>query len=385
MKIGFDVSQTGRGRAGCGSFADALARALVASDPESTYVLYSTFGTRYWDDDHLTATTRIQADNVRRGLELPAYDDSVQLWRRTGNEVEEALGRPEVLHANNYFCPPHLPTARLVYTLYDMVAVEHANFLTEETRLTCFDGLFEASLRADALVAISRHTRDRFHAVFPHYPLDRIRVVYPGNRFANASAVPEAPVAGLARGRFWLTVGTIEPRKNLRRVLSAYARLCEEQPDSPPLVVAGGPGWKEEGLVAYIRELGISDRTMLLGYVTDASLQWLYTHCFAFVYVSLVEGFGLPVVEALGFGAPVITSSTSSLPEVAGTAALTVDPTDVEALAAAMTKISEPAVRRHLAAGARDQASRFSWTAAAREVRALYDEVFGRERYAERL
>jgi glycosyltransferase involved in cell wall biosynthesis len=377
VRIGFDVSQTGAGKAGCGFFADSLVAALAAVDEANEYVLYPAFGTGWWDPDHARTTRRIARPNFRRGPEGMSHEASARFWGRPPADFETRLGAPDVVHANNYFCPRGLAHARTVYTLYDLVPLDHPELLTEANRLVCFDGLFEASLRADLLLAISSHSRARFLAHFPHVAPERVRVVHPSSRFEDGRAPrAEAAPAGLAPGGFFLSVGTLEPRKNLRRLLAAFARVTAEGGTALPLVLAGGRGWLEEGLESYVSSLGLDGRVRVLGYVDDETLRWLYASCFAFAYPSLVEGFGLPVLEAMGFGAAVLTSDRSSLPEVAGDAALAVDPTDEQALAAALRRLSsEPGLREALRARAVTRARTFSWEGAARRTLALYEEA----------
>ncbi|MET0555782.1 MAG: glycosyltransferase family 1 protein [Vicinamibacteria bacterium] len=375
MRIGFDVSQTGAGKAGCGFFADSLVQAMAAQDAVNEYVLYPAFGTGWWDPDHVRTTRRLAQPNFRRGPEGMSRDACVELWRHPPADLEARLGAPDVVHANNYFCPRGLAHARTVYTLYDLVPLDHPEYLTEANRLVCFDGLFEASLRADLLLAISQSSRARFLAHFPHVPPDRVRVVYPSSRFEDGRPPrAEAAPPGLRPDGFFLSVGTLEPRKNLRRLLAAYARVAADT--DLPLVLAGGRGWLEDGLEAYVASLGLQDRVRVLGYVDDETLRWLYAGCFAFVYPSLVEGFGLPVLEAMSLGAAVVTSDRSSLPEVAGDAALAVDPGDEAALAAALRRlVAEPGLRDALRALSRTRARTFSWAAAARQTLELYRDA----------
>ena len=155
-------------------------------------------------------------------------------------------------------------------------------------------------------------------------------------------------------------MGSLEPRKNHRRLLEAYARSGS----SLPLVLAGGKGWLMDDF------MGPGERpagVVLTGYVADSELEWLYRNCFGFVYPSLFEGFGMPVLEALSLGAPVICSNTTSLPEVAGEAGLLVDPLDAGAIAAAMARLASRGdrtggfTRRGIAPGAA-----FFWEASVR-------------------
>ena len=162
---------------------------------------------------------------------------------------------------------------------------------------------------------------------------------------AAPQAVSEADVTavrarhGLARP-YALFVGTIQPRKNVVRLAQAYARLA--QGGVPwDLVLAGAPGWLSDPLLAELEELSLGDRLHRLGYVPDGDLPALLRGALFFVFPSLFEGFGLPVLEAQSYGVPVVTSNNSALPEVAGDAALLVDPTDVDAIADAMLRVSQ--------------------------------------------
>jgi glycosyltransferase involved in cell wall biosynthesis len=191
---------------------------------------------------------------------------------------------------------------------------------------------------------------------------------------------PDA-VAGLESGRFWLSVGTLEPRKNHLRLLEAYARVRSELGDSCyPLVLAGGNGWLMDGLDDRLQAFGLTSRDVVrLGYVEDASLAWLYENCFVFCYLSHFEGFGLPVVEAMSLGAAVLTSNTTSLPEIVGSAGVMVDPHEVDLIFQAMLRLARnPAERQKLREDARRRAAEFSWQRAASEVRDIYTQVAGR-------
>jgi glycosyltransferase involved in cell wall biosynthesis len=228
------------------------------------------------------------------------------------------------------------------------------------------------------VIAISDATRSRFSSLFPHYPVSRIRTVHPASRFDAQRAIGPLP-SPLKPDGFWLTVGTLEPRKNLRRLAHAFAQLSRDVPDTPPLVIAGGGGWMEGDFDSFLAELGIASRVMRLGYVDDDVLAALYAHCFGFVYPALVEGFGLPVLEAMSLGAPVITSDRPSLVEIAGDAALLVDPGDVRSLSDALNRfIAERELRDVLRCRGRDVARRFSWPHAAATVLSVYREALER-------
>ena len=171
---------------------------------------------------------------------------------------------------------------------------------------------------------------------------------------------------------FLLYVGTIEPRKNLTRLLHAWEPLYRAG-EAPPLVIVGRRGWLSDDFYAALEASPARDAVIFTGYVADADLPALYAAATAFVFPSLYEGFGLPPLEALAVGTPVICSNTSSLPEVVGDAALTFDPTAEEEIAAALQHITGDAeLRADLRERGLRRAAQFSWERAAREPLAVY-------------
>lgn len=383
MKIGFDISQTGTGKAGCGYLAHSLIGCLAGTDTRHQYVLYPTFGDTVWDVNGPGATVHIERPNFRRGLAHPTLAEAQNFWRNPPADFEAQLGAPDIVHANNFFCPRGLRRARLVYTLYDLTFLEYCETATEANRIACFAGVFQASLFADFVVAISQASRDKFLAAFPHYPADRVRVAPLASRFERAAGgTPSPRLARLSAGGFWLNVGTIEPRKNQRGLLKAYARLKAHQGTCLPLVLAGGRGWLMEDFDSLIGELGLREDVLVLGYVEESELQWLYQNCFAFVYPSLYEGFGLPALEAMSLGAPVLTSNRGALPETVGSAGIFVDPSREEDLFQGMLKLAaDDALRGRLSSDSLERAKEFSWTRTARKVLEVYEEVLQRARF----
>ena len=372
MKIGFDVSQTGSGKAGCGYLAEGLIRALAALDSGNEFFLYPAFGDVFWDPLCAKAAYSTSHPSFHRLAPPASFAESQEFSRHPGPGFEARLGHPDVVHSNNFFCPRGLRHARLVYTLHDLSFLVDPAWSTEANRVGCLDGVFRAAISADCISANSEFTRRHFLEVFPHYPPERTAVVYPASRYGGAGDSPapntqDRPKAcpTLAPENFWLSVGSLEPRKNHRRLLEAYARSGS----TLPLVLAGGQGWLMD-------DFAPPPGVLCTGYVSDRELEWLYRNCFAMLYPSLFEGFGMPVLEALSVGAPVICSNTSSLPEVAGESALLVDPLDPAAIAAAMARLASGEVSRESlrAAGPR-QARRFSWDASARKLLEIYAQV----------
>jgi glycosyltransferase involved in cell wall biosynthesis len=374
-RVALDVSQTGASKAGCGYVADSLARTLPGLAPEVDFLFSPCFGDFFWDDRWAVDTVRVDAPNVKRLGGLASREDARRLWLSQPERWQSFLGDPDIVHSNNFFAPPApFPSSRLVFTLHDLNFLEHPEWTTETNRVGCFTGAFHASLHADWVVSVSEASRRHFLETFPHYPEERVTVIPHASRFPVSGASHQPPGLGLVpEGRFWLSVCTIEPRKNLERALRAYRLLRESVADPGPLVLAGGAGWLMEHFSGVLDALGLRRDVVLTGYVDDNALQWLYENCFAFVYPSLWEGFGLPVLEAMSLGAPVITSNVTSLPEVAGDACLLVDPLDEGALAHTMERIvREPGLRERLAAAGSARSRLFTWERTAKLVLEVY-------------
>jgi glycosyltransferase involved in cell wall biosynthesis len=380
MKIGFDISQTGKQKAGCGYFADSLARHLAEIDPLNEYILYPTFGDSFWDPDWASGTYRLRQANFHNGLGHKTFETAKVFWSHPPEDLESQLGDPDIVHSNNFFCPQGLRKARLVYTLYDLSFLVHPEWTTEENRTACFQGVFQASLYADLIISISHYSRNHFLEVFPHYSENRIVVAHPASRFSNSVDIrPPSNLPALVPGQFWLNVGVFEPRKNQERLLRSYDLLKKELGKTYPLVFAGGSGWLMENFEKKLDELHLRQDVIFLGYVENETLQWLYKNCFAFLYPSLFEGFGMPVLEAMSLGAPVIASKVTSLPEITGDAALLIDPTREGEICQAMRRLAvDPQVRFDLMGRSSLQASKFSWHSTASTVLQAYQQVASR-------
>lgn len=358
LHIGFDISQTGQHKAGCGYFAHALIQTLLSTEPSHKYTLYPSFGDFYLNPDmpiqnpyHLGSygplhTTKEIANNF---------------W--TNSQLESSLNNPDIIHANNFWCPLQLQKTRLLYTLYDLGFMIDPSWTTESNRLGCFEGVFRASLHADWIISISEASKTHFLNTFPYFPEDHIRVIYPYSRYQLLEIKEEysSKIAFLKPNHFWLSVGTIEPRKNQKRLATAYARYLALGGDPIPLVFAGMKGWLMDDFSDYLKKLKIDSHVILTGYLSDSALMWLYRHCYANLYPSLFEGFGLPVLEGMQMGAPTIASHSSSIPEITGDAAILLDPQDTEAWAQTMLKLSKtPGMRDTLTQLSEKQALTFN-------------------------
>ena len=374
LRIGFDVAQTCQERAGCGWYADSLAHALAAAGPENEYFLYHHFG--QWFNESTAHGTHIAAPRVHEPFDGLDPREAAVLWEQINAGAKPLPGEPDIVHANSYQAP-FVGAARQVFTVYDVSYWMHPEFTTEDNRLICQNGVFAALKRADGFLFISDSSRREFERILPGW-LERHgkpwAVTLLGSR--EHPARPDASARPARDDSYWLAVGTLEPRKNYETLLDAMDLYWERSPRRIPLHIAGGGGWKSDALKQHLTKLEAQGRVKRLGYVPDADLLRLYAGARALVYPSWHEGFGLPVLEAMGQGAPVICSDRASLPEVGGDAALYVDPGSAQAMCDAMLALdADPARRGQLAEASREQAARFSWDKTARATLEFYRRV----------
>ncbi len=302
-------------------------------------------------------------------------------WERTALALELLPRRLDLLHSPD-FIPPAGGGFRSVITVHDLAFLHYPQFLTDESR-DYYAGQIEAAVaRADRIIAVSEATKRDLMALLG-VPPEKIAVVLEAAseqyRHATPGEVERLRAVYEIDGPYILFVGTLEPRKNVDGLLRAYAQLCAEVPDVPQLVIAGGRGWLYQETLALYEQLGLGDRVCWTGVIPPDDLPALYSAAEVLCLPSYYEGFGLPPLEAMACGTPVVVSDRASLPEVVGEAGLYVDPDDVASIAAALRRVLEDSVlaadlrRRGLA-----RADEFSWSRAARETLAVYEQTLER-------
>ncbi len=314
---------------------------------------------------------------------LPTWKPSVRIvWEQLLQPIAVAGERLDLLHSLSYVQPLLCP-ARSVVTMLDLTFLRMPETFNRWNRAYLATMCRLTAHRCDRIVAISESTRQdviRYLGV----PPERVEVIYCG---VDAAFKPLADPALLARfraerglpDRFLLHVGTLEPRKNVARLLEAYAHLRREHRIPHKLVLGGARGWLYEQIFARVRELGLLEEVVFTSFIPDRELPLWYNAADIFIYPSLYEGFGLPPLEAMACGTPVVTSSVSSLPEVVGNAAITVNPLDVNALASAILQVlEEPDLSERLRTEGPRRAAHFTWSETAARTLALYKRVLER-------
>lgn len=315
-------------------------------------------------------------ENVEQCL-LPAR----RMWTHRALAAAVVQAPPDVLFVPAHVTPFVLPPTRLppnVVTIHDLGyhLFPHAHpwrqraYLAASTR-------WSAAV-ATRVIAVSAATAQDLQR-YDKTPAAKIAVVHEAAPTPRQVAAEEMAAVRqryqLARP-YALFVGTLQPRKNVVRLAQAYALLCAQGRADFDLVLAGGAGWLSDDLLAALEAMPMGGHLRRLGYVPDADLPALYSGAQMFCLPSLYEGFGLPILEAQSYGAPVMSANRSALPEIAGAAALYVDPTDVDAIAAAMLRLSQDeALRQQLIAAGHENVKRFSWAKAAAETLAVLEEA----------
>ncbi len=378
MRIGIDYTPAARQRAGIGRYTRALIHALARLDDENRYTLLIPSDSRYvapslgalGSEDRFPPNFRL----VRAHLSERTL---ARAWQRLSLPlpVEWFTGASDVFYSPDFVLPP-TRARRKILTVHDLSFKRVPETAVPNLKWYLEGAVPRAVRRADLILADSDATGRDLVELFGVDP-ERVQTLYSGVESLFCPVTDTNQLADVrARYKlerpFILSVGTIEPRKNLARLVQAFSLLRGNA--DMELVLAGGRGWLSEEIYTAPAKFGAADRVRFLGFVPDPDLPALYSLAALFVYPSLYEGFGLPVLEAMACGSPVITSNNSSLPEVAGGAGLLVEPREVEGLAAAMQRLLDDAgLRRDLARRGLERAGRFSWEASARQLRRAFE------------
>ncbi len=368
MRVYVDVSAAVHRRAGLGRYAESLTRALYAAHPESLGVFFN----REAGIEPLAGLDSLPTHSVAWGYKV--WRMAVLLGQVAARPWDRLLPDATLFHATEHLLPPFrdLPTVLTVHDLIFRHLPQHHKplnrwYLNLALPLFC--------RRATHIIAVSQATKRDLVAAY-HLPPEKITVIHEAAdpRFKPASAPAKEAVRRryALPERFMLYVGTIEPRKNLVRLLRVWERLYRAG-EVPPLVIAGKRGWLSDGFFAALEASPERQAVRLTGYVPDEDLPALYSAAESFVFPSVYEGFGLPPLEAMACGTPVVCANVSSLPEVVGEAALTCDPYDEASLAESLRRLHrDPALRQQLRERGLRQAARFSWARAAQETWEVY-------------
>jgi glycosyltransferase involved in cell wall biosynthesis len=374
MRVTIDYTSAVRQHAGVGRYVRNLVSALAQVDRQNNYTLFCAGDAppaQEWPANFSIRTSRVP----ERFLTVA--------WHKLGLplHVERLAGAADIFHAPDFTLPP-LSHARGIVTIHDLSFLKVPECADPGLRDYLTRRVPVSVTNAARVLADSENTRRDLIELLG-VPQEKISVVYAG---VESRFHPERDPNRLAEVRnryqlpelFVLFVGTIEPRKNLRRLISAYAQMRRQTGLPHQLLLSGSKGWLYESIYGEVEHEGLVEYVRFPGFVADEDLPALYSLADLFVFPSLYEGFGLPPLEAMACGTPVLASNNSSLPEVLGTAARLVDAGDVAGLADAMAiLLSDSSLRAHLAEAGTAQAARFTWEDAARQLLRAYRTVIG--------
>lgn len=369
MHITIDYTPALRQTAGIGRYTKGLVAALADLDRANEYTLFCAGQTpenQAWPENFAVRASNVPARWLTAG------------WHKLGLPLpaEQLAGPCDIFHSPDFTLPP-LRAARGVVTVHDLSflrlpqhadpglraylqktvprSVERACRVLADSQSTCDDLAELLAVPPEKVSVVPAGVEPRFRPIRDAVKLDEVRARYHLPRW------------------FILSVGTIEPRKNLSRLISAYAQLRRQTGLPHALVLAGKQGWLYQDIYNQVQREGLSEHVQFIGFVADDDLPSLYTLADLLAFPSLYEGFGLPPLEAMACGTPVITSRNSSLPEAVGSAALMVEAEDTEELADAMARVLGNAnLRIRLADLGRAQAARFTWAEAAKKLLLAY-------------
>jgi glycosyltransferase involved in cell wall biosynthesis len=305
-----------------------------------------------------------------------------RLWQRAHLPlpVNWLTGRIDLYHATDFVLPPVGSSVKTILTVHDLSFVRVPETAAPNLRAYLNVVVPRSVQAADHIIADSQATRDDLCALYGTSP-DKITVLLSGvdPRFDR---VTDEAVLTAVRARYEIgtqpyifCIGTVQPRKNYSRVIQALAQLRTEGHDLQ-LVIAGGKGWLEDEMYHTLQATHMQEHVHLIGFARDEDLPALYSGAALTAFPSLYEGFGLPILESMACGTPVVTANVSSLPEVAGDAALLINPYDVQALTHSIRRlITDETLRSTLTQRGYEQVKQFTWAKAARQLRAIYQRV----------
>jgi len=374
MRIGFDLRPFLKQETGVGVYFRHLLFELAAIDAANEYFLFSASWKDRFPQDRVPPFRRLNFRDLKVPVKVVDF-----LWQRMGGPaLDRVFGtRLDLTHSPS---PLFLPTrGKKVVTVHDLFFLDSPELADREARRVFVGRAGRAIQAADGVLTISQFCR---RAILDRFRVDegRIKVVPHGldkafGREPSAEDMRRVRKELAPAGPFLLFVGALEPRKNLVRLLEALKILAGRGLDAPLLVV-GRAGGDSERVARAVGRLGLDSRVRLIGYLDGTTVRCLYRLAAAFVFPSLAEGFGLPIVEAMASGLAVAASGTSAIPEVAGGAAMLFDPTSAEDIADKVGRLLEDAeLRRSLMEKGKRRAADFNWRRTAEETLDFYHAI----------
>lgn len=380
MNISFDVLPLiSDNMSGIGYCQAGLVGEMVKSHPEDRY-LYEYFSRK----DHEVKRNRLKA-YMHENCDINESHFSGFLYRCIMNMIPVPYSlffgkKSELTHFFNYIIPPFVHGKKVV-TIHDMVVKAYPETVRFRTKHLLNTGMKKSMKRADVIITDSEFSKSEIEKYFPQYS-HKVQVVYCGvnsDKFypvEDKSVVEKVKKSLDIEGEYFLYLGTIEPRKNLERLIEAYSLLLKKDENVPRLVMAGGKGWLNSNIYQKVVELKLEKYVQFTKYIPDEDLCPLINGATAFVFPSIYEGFGMPPLEAMACGVPVVCSKEASLPEVVGDCAVMIDAYDPQSIADGMYRIySDKALADELRVRGLQRAKEFTWHRFSEKLHGIYEAV----------
>ncbi|MBI1821794.1 MAG: glycosyltransferase family 4 protein [Nitrospirae bacterium] len=363
MKIGIDVSPIFRQRGGVGTYTLHLTEQLLRFKTDHAFFLFSTEP----PNDSIHFLKKPDVHVIHGSKPYLRY----RIWKE----------KIDIVHGPNFRLPGK-GTRGNVITIHDLALVKYPEFGKKRFGSgLAFWRTRKRALSADRIVADSQNTLEDI-VRFTGSPREKIKVIHLGvDPFYRPEHHQEAffkirQKFKFEKEKYVLFAGTIEPRKNVKTLVQAFAKK-ENIRKTHCLVLAGGAGWKYDELKELILKEKLGKEICVTGYISNDELRILYSHASCFVFPSIYEGFGMPPLEAMACGTPVICSNVSSLPEVVGEAAITLDPFDVDGFSDSIEKIiNNKNLRKEMIEKGYQRVKQFSWEETARKTLRVYEDLF---------
>lgn len=381
MKIAFDAQPLLSGtKSGVGFCEDGLVTALLEQYPENEYVL-EYFSLR----NHGTKEEVLKKYTEKSAGLAPCKWFPGSLYRMASAYLPVPYcmmfpKKKQLTHFFNYYIPPFV-RGRKVVTVHDMTIHAYPETVRRKTLWFLRKTLKASIRRADHIVTDSEFSKKEILKYY-NVPESKISVVYCGVDFERFQPLKNKELLKQVKEKYgidrdyFLYLGTLEPRKNLVRLIQSYAKAKQGKEDFPCLVLAGGKGWMYEEIFQTVTELGLEKDVIFTGYVEDKEVPVLMGCAFTFCFPSVYEGFGMPVLEAMACGTPVLTSRDSSMEEIAGGETVLVDAMSVEDIKKGLIRLYEDKeFRKELSEKGLSKAKKYTWEAGAKQLMQVYEDL----------
>ncbi len=375
MKICYDARAILNQKTGLGNYAFSLLKSLLAIDKDNLYKVLVYDGL---DNNHPIYQLN-QANLIVESVNIPPVSISQQLLIPKLLKKE----KPDIYHYPNWDVPV-FQNVNTVFTIHDLTYLLHKNVYVKYNilkRLYTYFNIFGGVKKAKKIIVVSQNTKKDLKNLF-RVPERKINVVYEAFESQFTQKVSEEKKDRVLKsfnifGRYFLFVGERRPHKNLPLIIKAFHKF-DQINSNYNLVIVGKPYADYNEDVNVVKQLNLEEKVKFLNYVDNEYVHVFYQSAEALIFVSLYEGFGIPILEAMSSGTPVITSNVSSMPEIAGEAAIRVDPFSSDEISMAMIKIvNESQLRKDLVEKGYQRVKQFSWEKTAQETLKIYQSVLG--------